>query len=189
MEISVEALCKQSIDQQRIIIVGSQRKKLAQFLRHILAFNHKAFNFFSEGQFTIQAGAPILIVESDTALHAFQHHVLLLTSAAENRLSEFTQLADATPKSGIILYPEGDAKLKTIGSKERADVQPIPYKIIPHEVTNGAFTLVTSTNEKFILKITGEDNMLLLAAAKELLKKIGISSSQFYKAAATLSLF
>ncbi len=187
MEISVEALGKQSIDHQRIIIVGSQRKKLAQFILHILSFNRKAFNYFSEGQLTTQAGAPVLIIESDTELLAFNHHVLVLTSTTENRLAEFAQLADATPKSGIILYHEGDSKLKAIGSKERADIQQIPYKIILHEVKNGVFTLVTSTNENFGLKITGEENMLLLSATKELLKKIGISSSQFYKAAAAIS--
>ncbi|MBI3221262.1 MAG: hypothetical protein HYZ44_17260 [Bacteroidetes bacterium] len=187
MEISVESLLSQSIDQQRIIIVGSQRKKLSQFIQHILSFNHKAYNFFSEGQLSTQTGAPVLIIENDTELTAFQHHVLLLTSTTENRLVEFTQLADATPKGGTILYPEGDAKLKAIGSKERADVQSIPYKIIPHEVKNGTYTLVTSTNEKFGLKIAGEENMLLLSAAKELLKKIGISSGQFYKAAAAIS--
>jgi len=187
MEISLESLLSQSIDKQRIIIVGNQRKRLSQFIRHILSFNHKAINFFSEGQLTEQKGAPVLIIESDAHLAEFQHHVLLLTSTEENRLAELMQLADATPKGGTILYPEGDAKLKAIGAKERADVQSIPYKIIPHEVKNGAYTLVTSTSEKFGVQITGEENMLLLSAAKELLKKIGISSSQFYKAAATIS--
>ncbi|NOS92004.1 MAG: hypothetical protein HOP30_08780 [Cyclobacteriaceae bacterium] len=187
MEISVESLIRQSIDQQRILLVGNQRKKLAQFIRHILSFNHKAFHFYSEGQLTNQRSAPVLIIESDTQLTEFQHHVLLLTSVSESRTAEFNSLADATPKGGTLLYPEGDGKLKAIGAKERADVQPIPYKIIPHEVKNGITSLITSTNEKFPLQISGEENMLLLAAAKELLKKIGISSSQFYKAAATLS--
>ncbi len=187
MEISVDSLIRQSIDQQRILLVGNQRKKLAQFIRHILYFNHKVFHFYSEGQLTEQKGAPVLIIESETQLTEFQHHVLMLTAISKNRLAEVASLADATPKGGIVLYPEGDAKLKAIGAKERADVQPIPYKIIPHEVKNAVTTLVTSTNEKFPLQIHGEENMLLLAAAKELLKKIGISSSQFYKAAATLS--
>lgn len=187
MEISVESLIRQSIDQQRILLVGNQRKKLSQFIRHILSFNHKAFNFFSEGNFTEQKGAPVLIIESDSHLTEFQHHVLLLTTSPEKGNTEFTSLADATPKGGIVLYPEVDATLKAIGAKERADVQPIPYKIIPHEIKNGVTTLITSTNEKFPLQISGDENMLLLAAAKELLKKIGISSSQFYKAAATLS--
>ncbi len=187
MEISVESLYQQSIDQQRILLVGDQRKKLAQFITHMLSFNKKAFNFFSEGKLTEQQGAPVLIIESDTQLTGFQHHVLLLTAAGDNQLTEFSSLADATPKSGILLYPESDPKLKAIGAKERADVQLIPYKIIPHEVKNQVTTLVTSTNEKFPLQIGGEENLLLLAAAKELLKKIGISSSQFYKAAAAIS--
>jgi UDP-N-acetylmuramate: L-alanyl-gamma-D-glutamyl-meso-diaminopimelate ligase len=187
MEISVESLIRQSIDQQRILLVGNQRKKLSQFIRHILSFNHKAFNFFSEGQLTEQKGAPVLIIESDSQLSEFEHHVLLLSATLEDRLTEFASLADATPKGGTLIYPEADSKLKSIGTKERADVQPIPYTVIPHEIKNGVTTLITSTNEKFPLHISGDENMLLLAAAKELLKKIGISSSQFYKAAATLS--
>ncbi len=187
MEISVDSLIRQSIDQQRILLVGNQRKKLSHFIRHILSFNHKAFNFFSEGQLTEQSGAPVLIIEGNSQLGEFQHHVLLLTASSDTSLAELTSLADATPKGGILLYPESDSKLKAIGAKERVDVQPIPYKVISHEVKNGVTTLVTSTNEKFPLQIQGEENMLLLAAAKELLKKIGISSSQFYKAAATLS--
>jgi hypothetical protein len=54
-------------------------------------------------------------------------------------------------------------------------------------VKDGKTILVSSTGDKFPILLSGNQNLLLLAVAKDLLKKIGISSGQFYKAVATIT--
>ena len=86
----------------------------------------------------------------------------------------------------MIIYPEDDQKLKTIIGKERADVQLLPYKILGHEIKDGRTFIINRTNDKFSIQLNGKQELLALAAAKEVVRKIGISSAQFYKAAAGL---
>jgi UDP-N-acetylmuramate: L-alanyl-gamma-D-glutamyl-meso-diaminopimelate ligase len=183
MELTPQAIYEQSSDQQRIVITGSERSKLASIITTILKMHQRKFDHFANGELASMPSAPIIIIESaiSPAMLGYKHHVAILTSANENELPDLAKFADATSKSGIIFYPEADSKLKSIGSKERADVQSIPYKIISHEVKDGKTILISSTNEKFPINLSGNQNLLLLAVAKDLLKKIGISSGRFYK--------
>jgi UDP-N-acetylmuramate: L-alanyl-gamma-D-glutamyl-meso-diaminopimelate ligase len=189
MELTPQGIYQQNSDKQRIVITGSGRSKLTSMITQILHTYQRKFDHFADGKLSAIQTAPLIIIESPIAadMIGYKHHVAILTDASENELNELTKFVDATPKSGIILYPETDSKLKAIGSKERADIQSIPYKKISHEVKNGKIILVSSTNEKFPIQLSGDQNLLLLAAAKEILRKIGISSGQFYKAVADIS--
>ncbi len=188
MELTPQAVYNQIIDQQRIVITGDDRSLVTKFVKSILDSRQRKYNHFSKGKLTTIAGAAITFIEYPLRpeLKAFHHHVLLLTSLSGNDLNEVKGLLDATPKSGIIIYPEENEKLKALVGKERADIQLISYKVPPHEVKNGKLILVSSTNEKFPIKLTETKNLLVLAAAKELVRKIGISSGQYYNAAALI---
>lgn len=187
MEVSSAALYQQNIDKQRIVITGQDSKLLTRLITEVLSLNKRKFNHFADGKLTTQPGATVLIIESQTNLLDFQHHVAVLTQADANSIDSLTQLADHTPKAGTLIYTETVPSIKAIGSKERADVQSISYKILAHKVKDGKTFLISSTNEEFPIQLSGEKNLLILAAAKELLKKIGISSGQFYKAVSSLS--
>lgn len=189
MELTPQAIYEQSIDKQRIVITGSERSILTKIITSILKIYQRKFDHFADGQLTLMPNAPIIIIESliTPAILGYKHHVAILTNANENQLLDLTKFADATPKSGIIFYPEEDSKLKSIGSKERSDVQTNPYKIISHEVKDGKTILISSSNEKFPIQLSGKQTLLMVSVAKDLLKKIGISSGQFYRAIATIT--
>jgi UDP-N-acetylmuramate: L-alanyl-gamma-D-glutamyl-meso-diaminopimelate ligase len=189
MELTPQIIYERNIDKQRIVITGSERSKLASMIIQILQTYQRKFDHYADGKVSSVQGGPLVIIESpaSTGILGYRHHVGILTSNGKDELNQLTKFADATPKSGILFYPEMDNELKTIGGKERTDVLAIPYKMIPHELKDGKTILVSSTNEKFPTQITGSKNLLLLAAAKELLKKIGITSGQFYRAASNLS--
>ncbi len=189
MELTPQSIYERNIDKQRIVITGSGRSKLASMIVHILQTYQRKFDHFTDGKLSTMTSASLIIIESPISadMIGYKHHVAILTDASENELNQLTKFVEATPKSGIILYPEVDGKLKAIGNKERADIQSIPYKKISHEVKDGKTILVSSTNEKFPIQLSGDRNLLLLAVAKEILRKIGISSGQFYKGVADIN--
>ncbi|MBX2900368.1 MAG: hypothetical protein KF775_12000 [Cyclobacteriaceae bacterium] len=178
------SIYRQSIDKQRIILVGAHRALIAQLAQHVLSENQRKFDLYKDGQPVITASeAPVAIIEATDQWAEYQHHILVISEVPG--ANEVEKIADATPKGGIIIYPENNKALKAIGSRERPDVQAIGYTAYKHEVKNGQTILITSTNEKFAVALTSETELLCLGAARELLKKIGISSGQFYRAAST----
>ena len=177
-------LYQQSTDKQRILITGSGSKLIASLVAHALKFHKRNFDLaYSDNIISISEQSPVIIIESDTKLIDYKHHILVLGSSASNELlSQLEQLADATPKGGTIIYPKSHSALNKIGSKERTDVQAIPYEVYKHDTAEGKTVLISSTKERFPVELSGEAELICASAAKELLKKIGISSGQFYKA-------
>jgi UDP-N-acetylmuramate: L-alanyl-gamma-D-glutamyl-meso-diaminopimelate ligase len=188
MEITPSAVYQQAADQQRILVTGAARSRVTDLIISILNSCSRKYHLYSADQSIAKAEAPIAIINSAISSQSidYRHHVLLLTSSAEEELNEITKLVNATPKSGMIIFPEEDQKLKTIIGKERADVQLLSYKILGHEIKDGRTFIINRTNDKFPVPLNGKQELLALAAAKELVRKIGISSAQFYKAAVGL---
>lgn len=189
MPLSPQQVYEQCTDCQRILVTGPARDQLVNIMIEVLKFNQRKFNSVNDGEGLWNGEAPVVIIRDKKTSHlpGYQHHIVLLTGpieSAEASVLEF--LMNATPKGGIVLYPEGDTLLKSLGSKERRDVQAIEYKKVPHEEDGGKVTLVTSTNEKFPIQLAGAQTLELLGGAKELLKKIGISSGQFYRGVASI---
>lgn len=184
MENTPSYVYRQSVDQQRVVVVGTNRSLIAEIVRHVLQFHHRPVDYIGEqpGKTQISARAPVAVIAADhDALLEYHHHILVISSpyAAPTPL---VALCNHTPKSGIIVYPETDGAIKSIATAERPDVQVISYKPYQHEKTGGGIALVSSTNEKFPVKFSSSNHLAAAAAAKEVLKKIGISSGQFYKA-------
>jgi UDP-N-acetylmuramate: L-alanyl-gamma-D-glutamyl-meso-diaminopimelate ligase len=173
----------QSLDKQRIIVVGDGATLITSIITHVLNFYKRKFDVSLPGQEPLlNPEHAVIIIHGVDQLTDYKHHIAILTGSSSNK--DFGVLADATPKGGTLIYPELDSTLKQIGSRERADVQAIAYGRYKYETKDGKTILISSTDEKFPIAFSGDLNMEYLSAAKELLKKIGITSSQFYKAVA-----
>lgn len=178
---------QQSLDKQRIILVGEGSDLITALVTHVLKFHHRRFDLVAAGEPPVlSTTSPIIIIQATDQLLDYKHHIAILTEAgSEGDVKLFEQLADATPKGGTLIYPEFQPALKQIGSKEMTDVQAIAYNKIKHEGKEGETLLVSSTREKFPVALHTDRQLTYAGAAKELLKKIGISSGQFYRGIST----
>jgi UDP-N-acetylmuramate: L-alanyl-gamma-D-glutamyl-meso-diaminopimelate ligase len=145
--------------------------------------------------------APFIIIEGDEYLSSpldptpkflrYQHHVGLISGIAwdhanvfpseEEYVKQFDRFADQTPKGGILIYCEQDSMALMIGKKERPDVLEISYKSHPHVTDSHGQFYLTSNKEKYP-KVFGSHNYQNISGAREVLKKLGITTEQFYQA-------
>jgi UDP-N-acetylmuramate: L-alanyl-gamma-D-glutamyl-meso-diaminopimelate ligase len=145
--------------------------------------------------------APLIIIEGDEYLCSrldpvpkfmrYQHHIGVISGVAwdhanvfqneDEYLKQFDKFADQTPKMGILIFNESDTMVGIVGNKQRPDVLNVPYKAHPHTIENGQ-EFLTNGKERIPIKIFGTHNLQNISAAKELLKRVGITSDQFYKA-------
>ena len=174
----------QSIDKQRILVVGGGANLITSIIEHTLKFYHRKFDYIISGKpASVQTDSPIIVIENGPQPIDYKHHIIILgNSASVEELIALQTLADATPKGGTIIYPKTHAGLNKIGSKERPDVQAIAYEVYKHEEVEGNTVLISSTKERIPVELSGDLDLQCASAAKELLKKIGISSSNFYRA-------
>ncbi len=175
---------RQSIDKQRILIVGGCSNLISSLIEHTLKFHHRKFDYIISGKpASVQTDSPIIIIANESQPSDYKHHIIILgNSASSEELIELQTLADATPKGGTIIYPKTHAGLNKIGSKERPDVQAIAYEVYKYDEVEGNTVLISSTKERIPVELSGDLDLQCVSAAKELLKKIGISSSNFYRA-------
>ncbi len=178
-----DQIYSQCIDKQRVVITGDGSQFITLLILHVLKNYNRKFDFVLEGQEpALHNDSPTVIIQGSTQLLDYKHHIGVISefsSGAEAKLIE--QFADATPKGGSLIYSDNDAKAKLIGSKERVDIQAIPFRTYQHVVLNGKTILISSTNEKITINLSEDLHLQYVSAAKEILKKIGITSDQFYK--------
>jgi UDP-N-acetylmuramate: L-alanyl-gamma-D-glutamyl-meso-diaminopimelate ligase len=202
-----EYIYEQSKEKQRIVIAGSHGKTtITAIIIHVLNYCKRNFDYVvgakvSGIENTVKlSDAPIIIIEGDEYLSSpldptpkfirYQHHIGLISGIAwdhfnvfpteNDYVKQFDIFADSTPKAGIIIFCEQDAMTSVIGAKPRHDVLNVPYKAHSHIVENGQ-VILTDGKKKVPVKIFGSHNLQNLNGAKELLKKIGISTDQFYE--------
>jgi UDP-N-acetylmuramate: L-alanyl-gamma-D-glutamyl-meso-diaminopimelate ligase len=182
--LTAEDIYHQCTDKQRIIIVGGECDLIASLVVHVLQFHKRKFDFVLNGRApSITKESPVVIIEGVSQPAEYKHHIVVFgNSASDSELDLFESLADATPKGGTLIYPKFHPRLEKIGLKERTDVQAIGYNTYKHEIAEGATVLITSKNERIPVSLTGDGELQAVSASKELLKKIGISSGQFYEA-------
>ena len=201
-----------SKDKQRIVIAGSHGKTtITAIIVHVLSFCKRKFDYVIGARVrgieqTVRlSDAPVIIIEGDEYLSSaldptpkflrYQHHIGLISGIAwdhanvfpseEEYVKQFDLFADQTPKGGILVYCDQDTMALIIGKKERADVTAISYKSHPHSSDQRGHFSLTSNKEKFPIKIFGSHNFQNISGAKEVLKRIGITNEQFYKAITT----
>ncbi len=204
-----EFIYNQSIDKQRIVICGSHGKTtITALIIHVLSFHHRKFDFVlgarqngMENSVKL-SDAPIIIIEGDEYLSSaldrtakflkYKHHIAVISGIAWDHANvfptktdynkQFELLADETPKCGTLIYNTEDQLVETIGKIERPDVQAIPYKTHDHVLENGVVYLTNSGKDRTPIQLFGKHNLQNISAAKEVLKKIGITNDQFYEA-------
>lgn len=199
---------EQSRDKQRVVIAGSHGKTtITAIIIHVLNACNRKFDYVIGAkvkgvQQTVKlSDAPIIIIEGDEYLSSaldptpkflrYHHHIGLISGIAwdhanvfpseEDYVKQFDLFADQTPRGGTLIYCEQDSMALIIGKKERTDVAGISYKSHPHTLDGGRFAL-TFNKEKYPIKIFGSHNFQNINGAKEVLKKIGVTNEQFYKA-------
>ena len=203
---------ERSKDKQRIVIAGSHGKTtITAIIIHVLSALNRKFDYVIGARVrgieqTVKlTDAPIIIIEGDEYLSSaldptpkflrYQHHIGLISGIAwdhanvfpseEDYVKQFDLFADQTPKGGILIYCDQDAMALIIGKKERTDVTAVSYKSHPHTSDHQGRFFLTYNKEKFPIRIFGSHNFQNLSGAKEVLKKIGVTNEQFYKAIST----
>jgi UDP-N-acetylmuramate: L-alanyl-gamma-D-glutamyl-meso-diaminopimelate ligase len=207
-----EYIYEHSVDKQRIVIAGSHGKTTTTaIIIHVLNYFNRDFDYVIGAkvpsvEYTVKLStAPIIVIEGDEYLSSaldptpkflrYQHHVGVITGIAwdhanvfpteEEYVKQFDLFADQTPKGGILIYCEQDSMALMIGKKERDSVLEITYKSHPHTSDNNGNFFITNGKEKTPIKLFGSHNLQNLSAAKEVLKKVGITPEQFAEAVST----
>ncbi|HEY9487162.1 MAG TPA: cyanophycin synthetase, partial [Chryseosolibacter sp.] len=178
---------------------------------HVLAACNRKFDYVigarvkGIAQTVKLSDAPIIIIEGDEYLSSaldptpkflkYHHHIGLISGIAwdhanvfpteEEYVKQFDVFADQTPKGGTLIYCEQDSMALIIGKKERTDVLGITYKSHPHTSDNQEQVSLVFNKEKYPIKIFGSHNFQNINGAKEVLKKIGVTTEEFYKAIGT----
>jgi UDP-N-acetylmuramate: L-alanyl-gamma-D-glutamyl-meso-diaminopimelate ligase len=186
-----EFIYRQNSDNQRIVITGGQSALISGLVFHVLKYYKRAYDYVTDYQGPIIAQyipnrhSNILLVQGDEepspGLSFYQHHVIVLGDIRSTDEAATRLLADATPKGGIILYSETEPA-RSIGKAERADASSLGFNTHPHVTESGMVWIITDEKEKLAVPFTDDAQLRALTAARELLKKIGVTSGQFYVA-------
>lgn len=199
-----------SLNKQRVVVAGSHGKTtITAIIIHVLEFCKRRFDYVIGSRVPglahsvrLSVDAPLIVIEGDEYFSSpldrtpkflrYQHHIGLISGIAwdhanvfpteDDYIRQFDAFADATPKGGILVFNELDPVTAVLCNKERPDILHVPFKTHPYEIENGNVILISSNKEKIPLKVFGKHNLMNIAAAKEVLKKIGITAEQFYKA-------
>ena len=204
-----EFIYNRSIDKQRIVVCGSHGKTtITSILIHVLSFFNRKFDYvigaLQEGMDNAVrlSGAPVIIIEGDEYFSSpidptakflkYNHHMAVISGIAwdhanvfpnkELYVNQFELLANATPKCGSLIYNSEDPIVEKIGKVERTDVNSLPYKTHESIVENGIVYLKTEDKGRTPIQLFGKHNLQNISAAREVLKRIGITNNQFYEA-------
>ena len=198
-----------SQNKQRVVIAGSHGKTtITAIIIHVLNYFNRKFDYVIGARVkgienTVKlSDAPLIIIEGDEYLSSpldptpkflrYHHHIGLISGIAwdhanvfpseEEYVKQFDRFADQTPKGGVLIYCETDSMALMIGKKERNDVVEVSYKSHPHASDNNGQFFLTSNKERIPIRIFGSHNFQNISGAKEVLKKVGITTEQFFEA-------
>ena len=204
-----EYIYEHSRNKQRVVIAGSHGKTtITAMVIHCLNHFGRKFDYVIGArvkgvEHTVKlSDAPIIIIEGDEYLSSaldptpkllrYQHHIGLISGIAwdhvnvfaeeEDYLKQFDRFADETPKGGTLIYCEQDSLALIIGKKDRADVQSISYRSHSHSADGTGKFFITNGKEKYPVKVFGSHNFQNMSGAKEVLKKIGVTTEMFFEA-------
>ncbi|GHB49018.1 UDP-N-acetylmuramate--L-alanine ligase [Mongoliitalea lutea] len=207
-----EFIYQQSKDKTRIVISGSHGKtSITSMILHVLSFHQLAFDYLVGAQlegFDLMvklSDAPIIIIEGDEYLTSpedrrpkffhYHHDILLMSGIAwdhfnvfptfEGYKDQFRQVITMTPDTGVWIYCEEDAEVKTLAAEvSNPAFKTIPYGVHSHRIDAGKTYLSTATGE-IPLHIFGAHNLQNLSGALQVCLQIGLTESQFYQAIAS----
>lgn len=203
---------ERSRDKQRVVIAGSHGKTtITAMIIHVLNACGRKFDYVIGAKVkgidrtVCLSDAPVIVIEGDEYLSSaldptpkflrYQHHIGLISGISwdhanvfpteEEYVRQFDLFADQTPKGGILIYCEQDSLALMIGKKERTDVTAISYKSHAHTSDQKGHFALTFNREKYPVRFFGSHNFQNVNGAKEVLKRIGITNEEFYRAIGT----
>ncbi|WP_109830740.1 UDP-N-acetylmuramate--L-alanine ligase [Reichenbachiella versicolor] len=203
-----EFISSQSRDKHRIVIAGSHGKTtITGIIVHVLNFLGKDTDYLIGAKIngienTIKlSNAPMIVIEGDEYFTSpldqtpkflkYDHHIALISGTEwdhinvyptlDSYIEQFEMLADQSPKAGSLVFCENDKMALIIGTKDRPDINAIPYKTPDYKVKDGKY-LLKGTDGYIDLKVFGKHNMLNIEGARQVLKRISVTDEQFYSA-------
>lgn len=208
-----EFIYENSKDKQRIVIAGSHGKTtITAMIMHVLRYHKRDFDYLVGAQLAgfdtmcrISDTAPLLIVEGDEYLTSpldrepkflkYKHHMAIVSGIAWDHanvypneniyLRQFDHLADATPKSGVLIYNEEDPIATVVCGKQRTDVKALGYGVHKSVIRNGQTFLLADKGKEIAIPFFGAHNLSNVNAAKTLLQELAITADMFYEAIAS----
>jgi len=188
-------------DKQRIVFAGADgAHTMAAIVAHVLDHHHRAYDLMKDDQLvrSHHDASVVLIIAPDradadgqSAFLKYDHHFGVITgiqfrgqagfSSEDEYIRQYDQFADATPKGGLLAFCEQDPIASVLCNKERADVLYVPYKSHAHIEENEINYLITSNKDRLRINLESKHQWQWVGGAKEVLKKIGITSEQFYQ--------
>ena len=122
----------------------------------------------------------------------YQHHIGVISGiewqksdtypTKEEYTRQFGLFGKETPKGGTMIYFELDPVVAVLSGVNQPDVTLVPYKTHPSDYDSSQEYIITDDKKRVPVKITGKHNLQSISAAKEVLKKIGVTSEMFYEA-------
>lgn len=196
-------------NKHRVVVTGSHGKTMITLLiLHVLRYHNRKFDFVLAKQVpgvknTVQlTDAPLVIIEGQDGLAStldpttiflkYNHHIGVISgiewspSTAFPSKAEYTRqfslFESNTPKGGVLIYFDLEPVVTALAKVNQPDVLYIPYKTHATTYDGGKEYLVESSTERHPFKLTGKHNLQNISAAKETLKKLGITTAMFYEA-------
>jgi UDP-N-acetylmuramate: L-alanyl-gamma-D-glutamyl-meso-diaminopimelate ligase len=204
-----EFIHEECTNKHRIVITGSSGKTMiALLIMHVLHYHNRSFDYVLSKPIpgvkdSIRlTEAPVVIIEGQDGLSScmdpttiflnYHHHIGVISgiewtgspdyASKDEYKQQFTHFESSTPKGGVLIYFDLEPVLAALSKEHQPDVLYIPYKTHPSQVEGGQEFLVESSAERHPVKLSGKHNMQNISAAKETLKKLGVTSPMFYEA-------
>ncbi len=208
-EFIYEEWCK---NKHRIVVTGSHGKTMITLLiLHILNYHKRKFDYIVAKpvpglKHSLRiSDAPLIIIEGEDGIAStldptaiflkYRHHIGVLSGiewaasssypTKESYTRQFSLFESTTPKGGVLIYFDLEPVVTVLQKVNQPDILYIPYKTHPSTIEGGQEYLVESSAEKHLLKLTGKHNLQNISAAKETVKRLGITSAMFYEAIQT----
>ncbi|MES2827549.1 MAG: Mur ligase family protein [Bacteroidota bacterium] len=202
-----EYIYEQTKDKLRVVIGGSHGKTtITSMILHVLNFYRKDFDYLVGAQLAgfdtmvkITDSAPVMIIEGDEYLsspidrrpkfHLYQANIAVISGIAwdhinvfptyEEYVRQFKIFIETITADGTLIYCTEDTDLAEIADAATSMVEKIGYAAHPHEIRDGITYLLPDHTP---LEVFGEHNLMNLNAAKNVCRKLDISSGQFDEA-------
>ena len=197
----------QCLNKHRVVVTGSPGKTMiVLFILHVLRYHNRPVDYVMShpiqelGDSVKITDAPVVIIDAQDGLASsvdptaiflkYNHHIGIISgvewfsshTSKEEFAKQISLFEKATPKGGVLIYFDLEPVVAVLGKEHLSDVLYIPYKTHPSLQDGGKEYLMESSTEKHPVKLSGKHNMQCLSAAKETLKKLGITTPMFYEA-------
>lgn len=209
-----EYFYEQSKNKLRVVIGGSHGKtSITSMILHVLKSAGKEFDYMVgstvagfDTMVRLTESAPVIILEGDEYLsspidrrpkfHLYQAHIGLISGIAwdhinvfptfENYVEQFAVFAKGIPDKGSLIWFKEDIELQKIAGSLPDAVKKISYGAPEYKIENGK-TVVYAAGREYELQIFGKHNLCNLEGAREVCGLLGVTTDDFYRAAATFT--